>query len=80
MAADVIMPPNTSAKSSCSDGDLANHLKFNEAPLSNCYEIGDQLGYGQFASVRKVVERSSGELYAGTRLNLFSEIFHSNCF
>lgn len=65
MAADVAMPPNTSAKSLCdTDSDLSNQLKFNEAPLSNFYELGDELGCGQFASVRRVVERSTGDLYA----------------
>lgn len=72
MAADVIMPPNSSAKSLCdADSDLSTQLKFNEAPLSNFYELGEELGCGQFASVRRVVERATGDLYAG----LF---FHSN--
>jgi hypothetical protein len=65
-AADVSMPPNTSAKSLCdSEADVVEQLKFNEAPLSNFYELADELGHGQFASVRKVVERATGELYAG---------------
>lgn len=65
MAVD-LMPPNTSAKSLCdSEADVGEQLKFNEAPLSNFYELGDELGHGQFASVRKVVERATGELYAG---------------
>lgn len=66
MAADVIMAPNNSAKSLCEvETESTAQLKFNEAPLSNFYELGDELGCGQFASVRRVVERSTGDLYAG---------------
>ncbi|CAI4229948.1 unnamed protein product [Auanema sp. JU1783] len=39
-------------------------LKFNEAPFDTIFEIGDELGSGQFAVVRKVTKRTSGEEFA----------------
>uniref|UniRef100_A0A914CTK9 Protein kinase domain-containing protein n=1 Tax=Acrobeloides nanus TaxID=290746 RepID=A0A914CTK9_9BILA len=45
-------------------GQEAPHLKFNESPFEQFYEIGDELGSGQFALVRKVTRRSTGEKFA----------------
>ncbi|KAI6226040.1 CAMK/DAPK/DAPK protein kinase, variant [Aphelenchoides besseyi] len=43
---------------------IVSELKFNEEPVDRFYEIGDELGSGQFAVVRRVVERSTGEAFA----------------
>jgi hypothetical protein len=72
----VIMPPNTSASLCEIESESTAQLKFNEAPLSNFYELGDELGCGQFASVRRVVERSTGDLYAGWFHKMRSNLIH----
>ncbi|KAI6178368.1 CAMK/DAPK/DAPK protein kinase, variant [Aphelenchoides besseyi] len=43
---------------------IVSELKFNEEPVDRFYEIGDELGSGQFAVVRRVIERSTGEAFA----------------
>ncbi|KHJ99596.1 hypothetical protein OESDEN_00430 [Oesophagostomum dentatum] len=38
--------------------------KFNETPFESVFDIGDELGSGQFAVVRKVVKKATGEEFA----------------
>uniref|UniRef100_F1KRA1 Death-associated protein kinase dapk-1 n=1 Tax=Ascaris suum TaxID=6253 RepID=F1KRA1_ASCSU len=39
-------------------------MRFNEEPFDQRFEIGEELGNGQFALVRKVTKRSTGEQFA----------------
>uniref|UniRef100_A0A1I7X9H6 Protein kinase domain-containing protein n=1 Tax=Heterorhabditis bacteriophora TaxID=37862 RepID=A0A1I7X9H6_HETBA len=40
------------------------HHKFNETPFDTVFDIGDELGSGQFAVVRKVTKKFTGEEFA----------------
>ncbi|KAK6107281.1 Ankyrin repeats (3 copies) family protein [Brugia pahangi] len=52
------------SSSSSSSGFDASVLRFNEEPFEQRYEIAEELGNGQFAVVRRVINRSSGEQFA----------------
>ncbi|KAK6045683.1 hypothetical protein COOONC_16812 [Cooperia oncophora] len=45
-------------------GSEEPQIKFNEAPFDAIFDVGDELGSGQFAVVRKVVKKSTGEEFA----------------
>ncbi|KAI6241190.1 Non-specific serine/threonine protein kinase [Aphelenchoides fujianensis] len=43
---------------------LSMPMKFNEEPVDRFYEIHEELGSGQFAVVRRVVQRATGDSFA----------------
>ncbi|ETN85520.1 kinase domain protein [Necator americanus] len=45
-------------------GQEEPQIKFNETPFDTVFEVGDELGSGQFAVVRKVVKKATGEEFA----------------
>uniref|UniRef100_A0A7I4Y1A2 Non-specific serine/threonine protein kinase n=1 Tax=Haemonchus contortus TaxID=6289 RepID=A0A7I4Y1A2_HAECO len=45
-------------------GSEEPQIKFNEAPFDAVFDVGDELGSGQFAVVRKVVKKATGEEFA----------------
>uniref|UniRef100_A0A915Q0W2 Protein kinase domain-containing protein n=1 Tax=Setaria digitata TaxID=48799 RepID=A0A915Q0W2_9BILA len=54
-------PVNSNSSSSGFD---TSATRFNEEPFEQRYEIAEELGNGQFAVVRRVINRSSGEHFA----------------
>ncbi|EJD74145.1 CAMK/DAPK/DAPK protein kinase, variant [Loa loa] len=50
--------------SSSSSGIDNSALHFNDEPLEKHFEIAEELGNGQFAVVRRVINRSTGEQFA----------------
>ncbi|VDM94940.1 unnamed protein product [Thelazia callipaeda] len=51
------------AVSSSSSSSIST-MRFNEEPFEQRYEIDEELGNGQFAVVRRVINRSTGEQFA----------------
>lgn len=45
-------------------GAEESRLKFDETPFDSIFEVGDELGSGQFAIVRRVTKRATGEEFA----------------
>ncbi|KAH7728387.1 CAMK/DAPK/DAPK protein kinase [Aphelenchoides avenae] len=56
--------PECTPQPMTSVGQEVHGMKFSELPFEQLYEIGEDLGSGQFAVVRRVTKRATGEQYA----------------
>ncbi|TKR62382.1 hypothetical protein L596_026357 [Steinernema carpocapsae] len=58
------LPPTLGSSMMQRQHPPVERLQFNSVPLETRYEIGDELGSGQFATVKRVIERATGLKYA----------------
>ncbi|KAI1718149.1 protein kinase domain-containing protein [Ditylenchus destructor] len=57
-------PGNESPRSPSTPSTPSTPIKFNEIPLEQYYDVEEEMGSGQFAVVKKVVKRATGEQFA----------------